>query len=123
MNYRQRVQFAVQCLEELEAHAQRPVSFQDISQKQSIPLAECTLVVRQLADAGIVSLKENGTVALERPIDEITALELLTAVWTRDRIQPAFRMLVGEDRGPVMRKTLKFVRLVQSVGAEGDLHE
>jgi DNA-binding IscR family transcriptional regulator len=118
MNHREIVQIAVRCLAELEGRPHHSASFKEISRKQGIPLAECVRVLRQLYAAGIVTLEEAGKVTLQRSMDELTALDILQAVWAKNRIRPAFQMWVGADRGPAAHKTLEFVRWARLGGKE-----
>ncbi|SRR5258708_4893676 len=118
MNPKRIVQFAVLCLELLDSGVGKPMSYQEISRKLGIPLNECERVLRCLSHAGIVKFAEGSGVILLRPVEEITALEILEAVWAPEETRCAFQMLVGAERGPALRKTLEFVRRIQRDGKD-----
>jgi len=114
MNTQQTVQYAVMCLQALDENAGKPMSLQEISQRQGVPMAECQDIVRHLSEAGIVTLAGPGRVVLLRPVEELTALEILEAVWSSSNPPPAFRMLVGGSRGARLKTTLQIVARAQS---------
>jgi DNA-binding IscR family transcriptional regulator len=80
MNHKTIVQFAVLCLQELDAQVGKTLSCHEISKRQGIPLPECAQVIQQLDHAGIVELAETGRVVLCRPVEMLTALDILEAV-------------------------------------------
>jgi len=95
MNHQRVVQLAVICLQELDEHAGQAVSFQEISQRRGIPLPECAHVIRQLSKAGIVDLADDDQAVLRRDIEELTALEILQAMWAPAIDSPAFQFVLG----------------------------
>lgn len=116
MNHETVVQFAVQCLQELDAHAGEALSFKEISQRQGIPLLECTQVIRRLGHAGIVELAETGRVVLRRPVEELTALDILEAVWTHAAARPDFQLLMGNR--VAIEATLAYVQRREASGTD-----
>ena len=90
MNTSHMVHHAVACLEGLD----RPLSPRDLSRAQNVPLEECLHILRQFEAAGLV--RENADGAYERlcAIEEITALEVLQALWQAPS-RGAARVLYG----------------------------
>ena len=119
MNPTQIVQFAVLCLTELDAHQGKAVSCEEISLRQGIPLPECIHIIRRFQHAGIVDVVMPGRVLLRRPVEELTALEIVEAVWAKEDARTPFRMLLGGDRGLACRKTLEYVRRTSLAGING----
>jgi DNA-binding IscR family transcriptional regulator len=109
MNYRQRVQYALLCLRELDSREGDFASLLDISRAQGIPLADCREVFKHLAQAGIVNFSESNQISLQRAMDEVTALDLMQAIAQPLRVLPTFRMLVKPTLRAV-RTTLHAMR-------------
>jgi len=122
MENRQDVQFALLCLEELDQPYTRALSPLDLSRRLGVHLAACESILGRLSRAGLIEHRPEGTVRLCRPVEEVTALEVLQAVWAPQEKQTTFRMLVGKDRGRAVRKTLEFVRSDQSLGRDAILN-
>jgi len=113
MNQQRVVQFAVMCLQELDAHAGQAVSVEEISQRRGIPLPECTHVIRQLGVAGIVELAAPDQAVLRRAIEDLTALEILQAVWTKPAMSSPLRVWLGDKRTAAF--TREYLRSMPSV--------
>jgi len=108
MNKQQRtVQVAVMCLQELDAQAGKALSSREISQRRGISLSECTSILQRLSRAGIVELATTGLAVLRRPVEELTALDILQAVWNQTKKQSTFEMMVGHSQA--VETTLAFV--------------
>lgn len=108
MNSAKSVQYALMCLEALERHGSESLSAQAISREQGIPLPECQVILRCLEVAGIVVLSAQKY-KLGRSTTELTALEVLQALWTLpapEKAVPAFQLLYGPNRGTDFRRTL-----------------
>ena len=114
MNQRQTVQIALLCLEALSQTSQKNMTPQDLSRQQGLPLPVCLSTVYRLIQAGIVELREDGSLHLCRSLEDLTALEILNAVWASEKKQPAFRMLVGGKRAGVLQKTLEWIHAEQA---------
>ena len=112
------VQLAVMCLQALNAQAGQAVSPQEISRSQGVPLEECLRILRQFNTAGIVQYAEAGKVRLVRPVEDLTALEILEALWTMDSSQPEFRMLLKESRGAKLHVMLQLAERAKEEGIE-----
>jgi DNA-binding IscR family transcriptional regulator len=106
MNHEQVVQHAVLCLQALD-DAAKPLTPREISSRQGIPLPECARILRQLCEAGILLATENGRMALNGSVEEVTSMDLLEAVWGQP--EPFFRMWVGGQEGPRFHKTVAWV--------------
>jgi DNA-binding IscR family transcriptional regulator len=117
MNHQEVVQYAVLCLRALEDHAGEKLTVKQISRLQGVPVEECQRILGRLCNAGIVELVGPGLVQLAKPVDEITAIELLEAVWAPEEAMPEFRMLVGGTRGYRLETTL---RVIAAIGAENE---
>jgi DNA-binding IscR family transcriptional regulator len=122
MKHQQVVQFAVQCLQALDANQGKPLSLHALSRTQGVPYAECVSVISRLDRAGIVELAAGGSVALRRPVEDLTALEIIQAVWSFQDARPAFRMLIGAHRGIRSKVTRQFVRSAQTADEGGLLN-
>ncbi len=90
MNQSRMVHYAVACLEGLDI----PLAPRDLSRSQEVPLEECLHILRQFEAAGLV--RENAQGLLERicSIEQVTALEVLQALWSVPSGQ-AVRILYG----------------------------
>ena len=108
MNTKQReVQLAVMCLQELDAQAGKGMTFREISERRNIPMADCTSVIQRLCAAGIVDLTSADRVVLKRPVDQLTALDILQAIW-KQAISPNFQTLIGTS--DALRFTVAYVQ-------------
>jgi DNA-binding IscR family transcriptional regulator len=112
MKYQLYVQYAVLCLEALDSCEGQPLSIQELSQSQGVPFADCVHLVHRLSQAGIVEVTPAGAVALLRPVEELTALEILQALWKRKVAPMVVQMLVG-GRGLRAHLTRAFVQGTQ----------
>src|SRR5436305_1682186 len=119
MNQQQVIQFAVRCLSELDAQAGEAISYHEIARRLGIPLMDCVRVLRSLINAGIVRLASAGLVRLSRPIEELTALEIVDAVWAKADKAAAFQMLVGANQSMECRKTLEIIYASSGIGING----
>ncbi len=116
MNPQKLAHYAALCVEELDAHSGCPLSVQDISLRKGIPVAECQRVVQALENAGIVKLVAADQAVLIR--QDITVLELLQAVWTRQAVPRAFRMLLGGHHASTTQTTRGYVLRSAESGRE-----
>jgi DNA-binding IscR family transcriptional regulator len=95
------------CLQELDAQAGHEMTFQDISARRNIPMAECASVIERLRAAGIVELSSSKRVVLKRPVEQLTALDILHSVWTRVS-SPGSRTLIGTTTA--LRTTMAYLK-------------
>jgi DNA-binding IscR family transcriptional regulator len=109
------VQYAVQCIEELANDPAGRLSLSDISQRRGIPEDDCRDILDRLEKAGILSIDDRHRFELSRPIEEITSLEVLQALWTERAKFPAFQVLY-QSPAKVLRTTLQAVSAAQRVG-------
>ena len=123
MNVRENVQFALMCIQELDHRAETPLLPLEISRLQGVPLEDCLAILKRLHVAGVVRSSPEGRFALVRPAGELTALEVLQALWTPLEEKPIFRMMVGGSRGVRVRKTLEAVRKLQDREGCSDVNE
>jgi len=120
MNNQQSVQQALMCLEALEAHSAESLSSQDISRLQGVPHAQCVVILTRLEAGGIVRCIGPDAYRLERPLGEMTAFEILEALWAPVEKQPVFQLLFGPAKGPAFKRTLQAAgRLMPVMAAEG----
>jgi DNA-binding IscR family transcriptional regulator len=100
MNSHEMVQQALQCLQDLDLHADVPQTSNDISRRQHLSMQVCRRILYRLAAAGIVQFETGGFVHLARALEELMPDEILDAVWVSADEVPAVQMLVGtlEDR-------------------------
>jgi DNA-binding IscR family transcriptional regulator len=120
MNSRQTVQHALMCLEAFELHSTESLSSEDISHLQGIPRAQCHAILARLEAGGIVRRLGPDAYRLERPLGELTAFEILEALWAPVEKQPVFKLLFGPAQGPALKRTLRAAgRLVPLMVAEG----
>ena len=84
------VHYAVACLEGLET----PLAPRDLSRSQDVPLEECLQILRQFEAAGLVRENALGTFERTRSIEQVTALEVLQALWSSPSGK-TIRMLYG----------------------------
>lgn len=113
MNHQTKIQVALRCLQEIEEH--ESVSAADISNRRHIAVNDCVEVLGSLSQAGIIRFS-NGLATLQRPIETITSLEVLQALWKSSAAPAAFRFLAGdrtEGSGAVLRALVN-----ASVGSE-----
>ena len=120
MNHRQLVQFAAMCIAELDEQGGRSLSLQQLSRNQGIPFPVCRKIIRRLDLAGIVKVTD-GKIVLLRSAEEMTALDVLEAIWSSKEALPAFRMVVG-GQGVKMRTTLDYIRRAQLNRAEESIN-
>ncbi len=118
MKYPQFVQYAIACLQALDANEGRPLSLIDLSHGQGVPFPTCVRLIHRLKRAGIVDLS-GGSVVLRRPVEELTAMEIVQAVGSTPDKQDSVRMLVGGARGRRSQITWDIVRSVDNAGLEG----
>ena len=81
-------------------------------------VACCLRILRQFDTAGIVQYAEVGKVRLVRPVEDLTALEILEALWAMETSPPEFRMLLKESRGPKLQIMLQLAELTKKEGFE-----
>jgi DNA-binding IscR family transcriptional regulator len=112
------VQFAVMCLQALDDGAGIAMSPQDISKAKGVPVQECQRILHRFQEAGIVQFTKTGKVSLLRPVEELTAVEILDALWALETSSPSFQMLVGGNRGIRLRATLDCVNHYTTTGQE-----
>lgn len=107
MNPQKLARYAALCVEELDAHSGNPLSVQDISLRKGIPLSECKSVFHALSQAGIIRLVAAEHAVLLR--QDVTALELVQAVWAKASAQQDFQMLFGGHHGKTMQTTWTYL--------------
>ena len=122
MPTRQTVQIALLCLETLEQLTPHAMSPQDLSRRQGLPLPECLGILRRLSNAGIVEMRDERHVRLCRPVEELTVLDVLQALWSPEVRTGTFQMFVGGNRRIALRKTLEFVRRDQASDADSTVN-
>src|SRR4051812_17898483 len=106
MDPRQSVQIALLCLKGLDQAAHQQTTVKDLSREQGLSLPLCITTMTRLSEAGIVELFKDGSLRLCRPLDEVTALEILQALWAPAKREPAFRLLLGKNAQGALQKTL-----------------
>jgi DNA-binding IscR family transcriptional regulator len=110
------VQYAVMCLQELDRRNSSYLDVQKISREGGIPQADCREVLKRLHAAGIIDAGTGQTFALRQPLESLTALQVIQAIWTTaPKEAPAFRMLIAPEDG-ALRKTLEAVGAARSRG-------
>jgi DNA-binding IscR family transcriptional regulator len=109
MNHQRTVQFAVMCLQELDQHPAEGLSAKEISRAQGVPFEECVRILESLRHAGIVGRGMPGTFVLLRPVEEITAMDILQSVWAPNAEQPVFRLMYVGRRVAAAKTTREFV--------------
>ena|SRR5258708_4821 len=92
MNSSVMVRYAVACLEGLES----PATLRGLSLAQHVPLEDCLHIVQQFKSAGIVRENEGGLIERTCSIEELTALQVLQALWSRPQ-ETTVRMLYGNS--------------------------
>ncbi len=92
MNQSLMVHYAVACLEGLDV----PRAPRDLSRSQKMPLEDCLQILRQFEAAGLVRENAEGSFERTRSIEELTALEVLQALWQAPT-GFAVRMLYGSE--------------------------
>jgi DNA-binding IscR family transcriptional regulator len=107
MNHLQDVQYALMCLDELGHHAHRPIAASEVGRRQGVPWPDCLSILRRLGQAGIVAWADRDQVILNRSSEDVTALELLQALWTPEQPRREFRMTWGGRR--TARTVLGFI--------------
>jgi len=96
-------------LQELEREESRCLNVQVLSRRGGIPLLDCLEVLERLHNAGIVDAGAGQAFALRQPLESLTALEIIQAIWTEvPKKAPAFQMLMSPAEG-ALRKTLEVV--------------
>jgi DNA-binding IscR family transcriptional regulator len=110
------IQYALQCIEELANEPLGRLSLQDLSRRRGIPTDVCRDVLRRLEEAGILSADDQRRFGLIRPIEEITSLEILEALWTERLHLPAFKVLY-QHPSRAIKTTLHAVRVAQKLDA------
>ena len=118
MKNQQFVQYAVLCLQALDANGGRPLSVQDLSHSQGVPFATCVRLINRLSDVGIVEVTSDG-VTLRRPVEDLTALEIVQAIWSDKEKSTGFRMLVGGVRGMRAKVTRALAQITESSDSYG----
>ncbi|OGR90511.1 MAG: hypothetical protein A2992_07500 [Elusimicrobia bacterium RIFCSPLOWO2_01_FULL_59_12] len=112
------VQFAVMCLQAFGANEGRALSPQEISKHQGVPLEDCLNIIKRFRSAGIVAAASREKVILARPVEDLTAVEILEALWAVDATRLDLQMLVGGNHGRRAEKTLECVARITAEGFE-----
>lgn len=84
MRLNQKIRYGLECLFEL---AQSPAEFTDADQlatKRNIPHAYAQKVLQSLAHAGLVHSQKGTGYRIARPLQDITALEVMDALTTQE---------------------------------------
>lgn len=79
MNHSQLASYAVACLEGLD-HPQAP---RELSRSQHVPFEDCLAILERLEAAGLVRENAQGLIEVCVALEQITALEVLQAVWAK----------------------------------------
>jgi DNA-binding IscR family transcriptional regulator len=116
MNSQLNVQYAVACLKQLGDSQASGMRGADLGRLCGVPSDVLPDLLERLCQAGLVSVTEEGLYRLTRALEELTALEVLQAVWTEPKKQTPFRLLYQAARGAT-RKTLEAVAFAQSLNA------
>lgn len=119
MKSQQLMQYAVLCLQALDANEGKPLSLLDLSHTQGVPFPTCVRLIHRLNKAGIVEVS-GGAVILRRPVEELTALEIVQAVWSAPEQQDRVRILVGGTRGLRSEITWSYLRAAENAGLYGE---
>src|SRR5690349_3772086 len=89
MSNSQTVEFGLLCLQALD---QTPaMTLEDICRDIGVSALNCRQVLDAFESAGIVSQDDNGRYQLEQEIENLTAVEVLEALWYAPVKLPAFR--------------------------------
>ena len=88
MNHSLMVHYAVACLEGLDI----PQVPQELSRAQNVPIDDCMRILDQLESAGLVRKTERGSFERTCSIHQLTALEVLQALWSTPTVKD-LRML------------------------------
>ena len=110
------IQYALQCIEELAHEPLGRLSLKDLSRRRGIPHAVCRDVLCRLQEAGILSVDEKNCFGLVRPIEDITSLDILEAMWAKRAHFPAFKVLY-ETPHTTLKTTLRAVQVAQRSNA------
>src|SRR6266581_9375703 len=97
------------CLRELDESSSQFLASLEISRRAGIPLAECEAVLDRLARAGLLKAHGRKRYALLCPVEDMTALDILCALWAPKKFLPAFNLLVAVPK-IARRKTLDAIR-------------
>jgi DNA-binding IclR family transcriptional regulator len=92
MNKTQDIQIATACLRQFQSQPMG-CSAMDIALAEGLPVEQCQTLLTRLEAAQVVETVDGGRFSL---VDEVTALDVLNAVWAQ-AAQPAFRRLYGSD--------------------------
>jgi DNA-binding IscR family transcriptional regulator len=110
MNDQQAVANALRCLQVLDQH---PAQSHEISAATSLPLSTCTRLLERLQSAGLISANTEGRFLLARPIDELSPLDILDAIWETVLDMLPVQMLFGPAQGIQADRTRKAVFMAQ----------
>ena len=103
------IRYAVACLFELSRHVGEYVDAEQIGRRQNIPIAYAQKVLQRLARAGLLLSQKGLGFRLLRPLESITAFEVIDALNRVDesngsierllerRIESALRHVTLED--------------------------
>ena len=114
MKNQQTIQYAVMCLQELDSHPSEFLSSHDISRSQGIPLTYCNVILEQFTQAGLIEASGSKHYRLLVPVEELKVLEILQALSTPVRAQPAFKLLFVAQKIAI-RKTVETLRWSQAL--------
>jgi len=92
MNDQQAVANALRCLQIIKEH---PAESHEISQATGLPFTTCAQLLQRMHHAGLIDINDEGRFLLERPIDELSPLDILDAVWETFIDALPLRMLFG----------------------------
>ena len=95
MNQSRMVHYAVACLEGLDI----PLAPRDLSRSQKVPFEDCLHILEQFEAAGLVRKNAKGLVERNCSIEELTALEVLQALWRAPSCPNGARTRPLVDRG------------------------
>ena len=107
MNHRRTVQLALLCLKELNSQSNQWLSLHEISHRLGIPLGDCVSLLERLQLAGIVAVREPQEALLLCPLEDLSELEIVEAVWSVPKKTVAFKLLFSSQPGLGITKSLE----------------
>jgi DNA-binding IscR family transcriptional regulator len=93
MNKTEIVELALKILTELDRDERRTIPVEVLSRE--LETGDISTLINRLSVAGIVTLGPGREVSLNCPLDNLTALDVLQAVWGKPAERQAIRVLYG----------------------------